>query len=244
MIEQPSDAELMARISRNDPAALGELYDQFAPRVFGLLIHILPSRDEAEEILREVFERLGTENQNLGGEGGSVAAWLVVTSRAAALERLRAQRHGKPRPGTTSVSEGMEKAVEKIARSAKASTSPAVSGKAAPKSSEVRTPAGKASPVAPVRTGAMAQVLPAWLPRSEEIAVIDGRLELLHKVVNQLPKSQREALEFAVFRGLGEAEIAAELGEPLGKVRTGLRAAVTFVKHRRRAILGTWAANL
>ena len=83
-----------------------------------------------------------------------------------------------------------------------------------------------------------------WLPRPEEITLIDERLVLLHKVIDQLPKPQRRALELTVFGCLNETEIATEMGEPLGKVRTSLRAAVTFVKHRRRAVCGTWAANI
>jgi RNA polymerase sigma-70 factor (ECF subfamily) len=74
--------------------------------------------------------------------------------------------------------------------------------------------------------------------------LIDDRLVLLQKVIDQLPEPQRQALELAVFRGLSESEIAAEVGEPLGKVQRSLRAAVTFVKHRRRAVCGTWAANI
>ena len=85
---------------------------------------------------------------------------------------------------------------------------------------------------------------PAWLPRPKEIALIDDRLILLQKVIHQLPNWQRQALELAVFAGLSEAEIAAETGEPLGKVQKSLRAAATFVKHRRRAVCGTWAANI
>jgi RNA polymerase sigma-70 factor (ECF subfamily) len=84
----------------------------------------------------------------------------------------------------------------------------------------------------------------AWLPQPKEITLIDARLVLLHKVIDQLPKPQRQALELAVFGGLSETEIATAMGEPLGKVRTSLRAAVTFVKHRRRAVCGTWAANI
>ncbi len=78
----------------------------------------------------------------------------------------------------------------------------------------------------------------------EEIAQLDERLDLLQRVVSELPKPQRQALELAVFGGFTEEEIALELGEPLGKVRTALRAAITFLRHRRRAVLGTWVANL
>lgn len=84
----------------------------------------------------------------------------------------------------------------------------------------------------------------SWLPRPEEIALLDQRRELLKKVVNQLPKPQRDMLELAVFEGYTEAEIAAKLGEPLGRAQAALRAGMRFLRHRLRAVLGTWAANI
>ena len=70
-------------------------------------------------------------------------------------------------------------------------------------------------------SGDKGSIPPAWLPQPKEITLIDDRLALLHKVLDQLPKPQRQALELAVFGGLSESEIAAEMGEPLGKVRNG-----------------------
>jgi RNA polymerase sigma-70 factor, ECF subfamily len=84
----------------------------------------------------------------------------------------------------------------------------------------------------------------SWLPSPEEIALLDERHELLEKVASQLPAAQRHVLELLVFEGYTEKEIAYKLGEPLGKVKTGLRAGLTFLRHRLRAVLGTWAANI
>ena len=83
-----------------------------------------------------------------------------------------------------------------------------------------------------------------WLPRPAEIQLLDGRRDLFRKVINQLPKPQRQALELAVFDGLTETEIAQKLGEPLAKVRSGLMAAVRFIRHRLAAVMRTWAANI
>ena len=114
----------------------------------------------------------------------------------------------------------------------------------APKSLDAKTELTKPRPSDGEKALPMEAVPLAWLPQPRQITLIDDRLVLLHKAINQLPKPQRQALELAVFRGLRESEIAAEMGEPLGKVRSSLRAAVTFVKHRRRAVCGTWAANI
>ena len=84
----------------------------------------------------------------------------------------------------------------------------------------------------------------SWLPSPEAVERLDKRRELLKKVLNQLPMPQREALEVAVFEGCTEEEIAARLGEPLGKVKSGLRAGMRFIRHRIRAVTGTWAANI
>lgn len=85
---------------------------------------------------------------------------------------------------------------------------------------------------------------PAWLPRAREIALVDARLELLKKVVHQLPKVQRETMDWVVFEGMTETEIAAKRGETPARVRSGLLAGMRFLRHRLAAVLGTWAANI
>jgi DNA-directed RNA polymerase specialized sigma24 family protein len=83
-----------------------------------------------------------------------------------------------------------------------------------------------------------------WMPRPDEVALVDARMALLQRAFSQIPKPQRRALELAVFGGLAESEIADQLSEPLGKVQAGLRAAFTFMRHRQRAVLGTWTAEI
>lgn len=239
MNEELPAEELLTRIARHDVDALSELYDRYAPRIYGLVAHILPSRGAAEEILQEVFARLWSESPSLRQEGGSVVAWLVVTAREAAVDRLRALRMNTPN-AAAGTSANVQKSAGAGARKPKAS----VLVPSAAKSSERKPEAIKPPAAEAARTPAMGAVPLAWMPHPKEMTLLDDRLALLHKAINQLPKAQRQALELAVFAGLRESEIAAEMGEPLGKVRSSLRAAVTFVKHRRQAVCGTWAANI
>jgi DNA-directed RNA polymerase specialized sigma24 family protein len=73
---------------------------------------------------------------------------------------------------------------------------------------------------------------------------LEERLGLLRKVVNQLPKSQRRALELAFFEGRSLEGIAAASGVPQARAATELRAALLFLRHRLRAVMGKWTANI
>jgi len=235
MSDAVSSEQLLARVVQQDVAALGALYDRHAPGIYGLIAHILPTREDADEILQAVFTRLWKESARLCQSGGSVAVWLVVTARTSAVERRRDQHSNAaaangPVPAASAV-KGRGTAArgsQPMATATKSASGDAASTKPNPQ-----------------MDGSAADRIPkACLPQPGEVSVIDSRLTLLHKAIHHLPKPQRQALELAVFGGLSEAEIAAALGEPLGKTQRSLRAAITFVKHRHRAVNGTWAANI
>ena len=223
--EELSAEELLGRVAQRDIEALGDLYDRFAPRLLGMLTRILPDRGQAEEVLQEVFRRLWDDAKPIAAAQGSIGAWFMVTARQSAIDRLRAGRIAPAR------------AAQKHRANGPAPKPPSKS--VARKSSAV--PAGPASSM---NSALLAALTPVWVPRRREIELTDERLGLLQKVMAQLPKSQRQALELAVFKGYTEAEIAQMLKEPLGKAKSGVRAAVTFFTHRRQAVLGTWAANI
>ncbi len=200
----------MQLVAQGDVTAFSGIYDEFAPQVYGLIAHVLSSRSTAEEVLGEVFVRLWNDSPMVSAEGVSIAAWLIVNARAAALEKLCEV------PREASASKGK---VTKVA------------------SSKARGKDGRGRK-------ANRTLNPAWLPDPKAIGLIDARLGILHKAVNQLPPEQRKALDLAVFAGRSESEIAVAMGEPLGKVQRSLRAAVIFVKHRCRAVCGKWTANI
>ncbi len=235
MNKEQSPEELLNAVSRHDVAALSELYDRYAPRLCGLIEHILPLQPAAEEVLQELFLRLWSEGARLGLDGRSVVAWLVVTARAMALDRLRDPRQNGNGEKPQSVGPKTGNTLDRNSRKKQTKPVKVVHGK---------EPPAKLHPAGTAAKPATRNVSPAWLPLPKEITLIDDRLPLLHKAVNQLPASQRQALDMVVYGGRSEAEIAIELGEPLGKAQRSLRAAVIFVKHRRRAVCGTWTANI
>lgn len=191
MKQNAAAEDLLARIAERDAEALGELYDQCAPQLLGMLMRILDDRAAAEEILEGVFSRLWNDARHMARGEASPAAVLYLTARARAIEKARASKG-----------------------------------------------------LAPLAAANLLRNLAVWCPRPKEISSVDERQELLRKVVSQLPKPQREALELAVFEGLTEDEIAARLGEPSARVKAGLLAGMRFLRHRLAAVLGTWTADI
>ena len=54
-LQPEDDVKLLKAIAARDEAALAQLYDRYRVILFGLLIRILNNREEAEDVLQEVF---------------------------------------------------------------------------------------------------------------------------------------------------------------------------------------------
>lgn len=55
-------------------------------------------------------------------------------------------------------------------------------------------------------------------------------LEKIRSVLGSMPRAQRSALEMAFFEGLTHTEIAAKTGEPLGTIKTRIRAGLVNLR--------------
>ncbi len=86
---QTSDIELLHAIARSDEGALTALYDRYRLILFGLLVRILNSREEAEDVLQEVFLQVWRRAADFDEERGRPFTWLVTLTRSRAIDRLR-----------------------------------------------------------------------------------------------------------------------------------------------------------
>ena len=67
-------------------------------------------------------------------------------------------------------------------------------------------------------------------PNLETAAAQNQMMAQVDKFVSGLPAAQRTALELAYFEGMTHSEIAQRTGEPLGTIKTRLRAAIESLK--------------
>jgi RNA polymerase sigma-70 factor, ECF subfamily len=86
---QSSDVDLLHAVARGDEAALARLYDKYRVILFGLLVRILNSREEAEDILQDVFIQVWRRAKDFDERRGKPFTWLVTLARSRAIDRLR-----------------------------------------------------------------------------------------------------------------------------------------------------------
>ena len=84
-----SEENLLAAVARRDSDAFASLYDRFASRLTGLIIKIIGCRNEAEDVLQEVFREVWTRADRYDPRLGSPAGWLFMLARARAIDHLR-----------------------------------------------------------------------------------------------------------------------------------------------------------
>ncbi len=80
----------MRAVARGDERALASLYDQYARILFGLILRILNDREEAEDVLQEVFLQVWRRAADYDERRGRPFTWLVTLARSRAIDRLRA----------------------------------------------------------------------------------------------------------------------------------------------------------
>jgi RNA polymerase sigma-70 factor, ECF subfamily len=85
-----SDVQLLHAIAARDDAALARLYDRYRLILFGLLLRILNSREEAEDVLQEVFLQIWRRAGDFDEARGQAFTWMVTLARSRAIDRLRA----------------------------------------------------------------------------------------------------------------------------------------------------------
>ena len=84
--------DLIECVRRGDNGAMERLYDAFGGVVFSNARRILRETSQAEEVVQDTFLQAWRDAATFDPQRGSLRAWLVVITRARALDRLRAHR--------------------------------------------------------------------------------------------------------------------------------------------------------
>jgi RNA polymerase sigma-70 factor (ECF subfamily) len=88
-IAEPSDVALVTRMAQGDRSAVAALYERHVSALFACALGMLRSRQEAEDLIHDVFLEAWRRSADYSAERGSVRAWLLVRVRSRALDRLK-----------------------------------------------------------------------------------------------------------------------------------------------------------
>ena len=89
------DPKLVARVAKGEPHALSQLYDQSSTVLFTLALHILGNREEAADVLQDIYLDVWRKAVRYDVGRGTPIAWLITLTRSRAIDRLRIRG---PRP--------------------------------------------------------------------------------------------------------------------------------------------------
>lgn len=110
MDDRIPDAELASRLRHGDREALGALFDRHRDFVFRVALGLTGRREDAVEVVQEVFLGLLRRPPRLGQHRARLTTWLfrVTCNRATDILRRRAREDGSPASMTHNGSEEPE----------------------------------------------------------------------------------------------------------------------------------------
>lgn len=99
------EIKLMRRIKARDANALEELYDLYKRLLFGMVISIVKKREEAEDVLQEIFIKIWNKADSFNEDRGNVYSWIVTLARNKAIDRIRSRGYKTQQKQSVSIHE-------------------------------------------------------------------------------------------------------------------------------------------
>ncbi|WP_312854931.1 ECF RNA polymerase sigma factor SigK [Agromyces agglutinans] len=93
----PPLGDLLVATATGDRAAFGLLYDETAPRVFGLVRRLLVDAAQAEEVTQEVYLEIWQTAARFDRAKGDAVAWMLTLAHRRAVDRVRAAQASRDR---------------------------------------------------------------------------------------------------------------------------------------------------
>jgi RNA polymerase sigma-70 factor (ECF subfamily) len=89
---EDADRELMARVSRNDQAAIGELFDRFGSLIYRMAQQVMPTKTDADDAVQEVYVRLWRTAGRYDEKRAALVTWVMLITRRHLVDKMRRTR--------------------------------------------------------------------------------------------------------------------------------------------------------
>ena len=85
------DPALLASVAKGDQHAFNQLYDHSSTLLYTLAFRILGNREEADDLLQDVYLEVWRKVVRYDVGRGTPIAWLITLTRSRAIDRLRSR---------------------------------------------------------------------------------------------------------------------------------------------------------
>ncbi|AWL39963.1 MULTISPECIES: RNA polymerase sigma factor [Streptomyces] len=114
------DRRMQQRLTRGEAAALGELYDRFAPLVHSQAHRMLDDEEAADLVTREVFGHIWENPDAYDPAQGPMRSWVARLTHRRCVERLRATHGEADGPDAGAHRQELEQRVRRATAAARA----------------------------------------------------------------------------------------------------------------------------
>jgi|AntRauTorckE5430_2_1112549.scaffolds.fasta_scaffold09310_2 RNA polymerase sigma-70 factor (ECF subfamily) len=89
MATEWNEENLVRRLQRKDKSAISDLYDEYAPSMYGIAMRIVKAEALAQDVVQETFTKVWKNAAAYDRKKGTLFTWLLNITRNGAIDKTR-----------------------------------------------------------------------------------------------------------------------------------------------------------
>ena len=94
--------EILPLILKKDDKAFTILYEMYSKNVFGVIYNLLKDKEEAEDVLQEVFVKIWKNIESYNESKGRFFTWILNIARNTTIDKLRSKGYNNSQKNLSS----------------------------------------------------------------------------------------------------------------------------------------------
>ncbi|WP_309612933.1 sigma-70 family RNA polymerase sigma factor [Flavobacterium sp.] len=94
--------ELLPLLLRKEERAFTQLYDMYSKSLFSIITNLIKDREEAEDVLQEVFVKIWKNIDTYNQSKGRLYTWMLNITRNTAIDKLRSKGYNNSQKNLSS----------------------------------------------------------------------------------------------------------------------------------------------